>query len=48
MAPKKFALFGVLGVADPPGSPVTVLVGEQPIGALPKGSAPKNNTKNNK
>jgi hypothetical protein len=48
MAPKKFALFGVLGVSDPPGSPVTVSVGDQPMGALPNASPPKSKPTNNK
>jgi len=33
---KKIVLLGPMGVSDPPGSPITIEIGEQPLGALPK------------
>lgn len=33
---KKIVFIGLLGVSDPEGSPVTIEVGVQPLGALPK------------
>jgi hypothetical protein len=34
--PKGAPLFGMIGVSDPVGSPITIEVGDRPIGALPK------------
>lgn len=33
---KKMTLLGTMGIADPPGSPITISIGERPIGELPK------------